>query len=332
MAEGNDFNPEEWASKFHLARNTTRALRREELMDLEILRSMTRQDINRLELSVGQSRALMCAVVSLGNTMKITDAEERATNGEEPEGREGAGERQQELEAAEANLDQWLAKEGEGQGATGGEPAAQPLLLYDPRMNLTVKAVKKKALQVIAFLPETVRARVNRRKKDRLVLSDSPGGTVSLKTQEVGQVYISIDEWGAANNRILAHMLREGDLGRGEVEYYLSYLTYVYELAPLYEWMSILEYDTRYREIQAQHGFTWGTMAPHLDTVLVARQQGGNQKGKTTGTLQKGDRGRQRQEKKSVVCRIFATKGTCPFGSDCIYRHDKAGTHPEKKE
>ena len=97
MAEGNDFNPEEWASKFHLARNTTRALRREELMDLEILRSMTRQDINRLELSVGQSRALMCAVVSLGNTMKITDAEERATNGEEPEGREGAGERPKSL-------------------------------------------------------------------------------------------------------------------------------------------------------------------------------------------------------------------------------------------
>ena len=89
---------------------------------------------------------------------------------------------------------------------------------------------------------------MNRRKKERLVLSQSPGVTVSFKVQDPGQVYISWDEWSAANHCVLAHMLREGDLPRADVEYYLAYLTYIYELVPLYEWTSILEFDTCYRE------------------------------------------------------------------------------------
>ena len=60
---------------------------------------------------------------------------------------------------------------------------------------------------------------MNRRKKERFVLSQSPGVTVFFKVQDPGQGYISWDEWSAANHRVLAHMLREGDLPRADVEY-----------------------------------------------------------------------------------------------------------------
>ena len=329
MAEGGDFQPEAWASKHHLNRNTTRALRREELLDVELLKVLTRRDINRLELSVGQARALICAVAAVGNPIQVTDEEERAEdeqNQAEQHGddEEEAGDLPLQLQKANEDLDRFLAQDADrpavavGPGAGGAGPVYPN---YDPRMNLTVKAVTKKAHQVISFLPEAVRTKINRRKRDRMVLSDSPGGTVSLKMQDGGQVYISWDEWSAANTRIMAHMLREGDLRRADVEYYLAYLTYIYELVPHYEWTSILEFDTRYREIQAQHGFPWGTLAPHLDTVLVAKKAMLGSKGKGSG-----DKQRVRSEDKNQICKMFATRGTCPFGAGCKYRHEKGAS------
>ena len=327
MAEGG-FSPEEWAAKHNLNRNTTRLLRREELLDEEVLKALTREDINRLELSIGQARALTSAVADLGNPIQVDqDGEDQVANDQEQEdvGQEAA--QLDLLVKAGRELDHLLAQGGEGatKSAKGG---AAPYHQYDPRMNLTVRAVTKKALQVVSFLPEAARTRVNRRKRDRLVLAESPGGTVSLKTEDAGQVYISWDEWSAANNRLLAHMLREGDLPRVDVEYYLAYLTYIYELVPNFEWTSILEYDTRYREIQAQHGFPWGTMAPHLDTILVAKKPVAALKGKPAG----GDRGRIRQEEKKQICKMFATRGSCPFGEACKYRHERGAAPLPKKD
>ena len=41
-----------------------------------------------------------------------------------------------------------------------------------------------------------------------------------------------------------------------------------------YDWQSILDFDVCYREIQAEHGFRWGTPAANLESlVLINRRQ-----------------------------------------------------------
>ena len=132
---------------------------------------------------------------------------------------------------------------------------------YDPLMHLTVKSSKRKALQIEQFLPEQVRARVNRKKKEQLTFTTTPLGGLTLKKDEPGTIYVTVAEWNGANMRLCSHMLKNGLIKESELIYYMAYTAMIADLTGRYEWASVLEYDVRYRELQAEHNFLWGT--PH---------------------------------------------------------------------
>ena len=131
-----------------------------------------------------------------------------------------------------------------------------------------------------------------------------------------------MEEWGAANCRLMNYLLQTQDLQRADVEFYLAYTAKVYDMAELYEWNSVLEYDYQYRELQTEHGFPWGTFAPHLDQKLLPKRYGNLPNWPKNNTQQPGRQGENR-DRAQQDCKLFkASKGTyCPFGDACKYRH-----------
>jgi hypothetical protein len=187
--------------------------------------------------------------------------------------------------------------------------------MHDPRMLLTVKASSRKAEKIVSFLPERVKERLQRRRRDKLTLTQAEDGTVSLKPNEQEAYAISMAEWGAANMRLLSHLLRKGDLAYKDVEFYLSYTMQIYELADKFEWPSIMEFDSRYRELQAEYNFHWGDMryVSQIQLLTPRRQPSSFPPRRTTNanTTSKED------------CKKWLASGgtSCPFGSGCRYIH-----------
>jgi hypothetical protein len=138
--------------------------------------------------------------------------------------------------------------------------------------------------------------------------------TIILKTEEE-HPYLGIymEEWGAANMRLMNILLTSGHLKRDDVEYYLAYTTRIFEFAEIYEWNSVLHFDYSYRELQSEHGFPWGTFSPHMELQIL---------------IPKRTRQNPEMPPKSLKedCRIFKAKGNCPFGSNCRYRHVRPQT------
>ena len=190
-----------------------------------------------------------------------------------------------------------------------------------------MKASTKKACQVTAFVPESVKQRLTKKCRENMRWSEGPDGTVSLKEDEFQQVYLTQAEWGAANVRLIHHLMLEGDLPRANIEDYLAYTVMIFEFATRYDWQSVLEFDARYREQQAQHGFRWGTAAIHLEALLLtcrrqvvspgaSKQQTGRKWGQT-GRVKAEDATGSAHE----ICRLYAAKGECPYRQKCRFRH-----------
>ena len=192
----------------------------------------------------------------------------------------------------------------------------------DPRAILTTKATSRKAVHITLFISERARKKRQNRRKEIVLSHSSPeSDRLVLKTDEDHPyARIAMEEWGAANCCLMNHLLLNQQLMRPDIEFYLAYTAKIYDMAELYEWYSILDYDYQYRELQAEHGFPWGTFAPHLDQRLVPRKQaGGPSKPYPQGQGYKGNSASLQQE-----CRLFkASKGTyCPFGETCKYKHN----------
>ena len=47
------------------------------------------------------------------------------------------------------------------------------------------------------------------------------------------------------------------------------YPVMIFDFATKYEWQSLLDFDVRYREQQAEHSFRWGTSAIQLESLLL---------------------------------------------------------------
>ena len=74
---------------------------------------------------------------------------------------------------------------------------------YDPHILLSAKATKKKAEKIISFLPERVKDRIQRARKDRMILTQGEDGAISVKSNDKETYCISMSEWGAANMRLM---------------------------------------------------------------------------------------------------------------------------------
>ena len=158
------------------------------------------------------------------------------------------------------------------------------------------------------------------------MLSQGQGAThdsdrLVLKTEEEHPyARIAMEEWGAANCRLMNFLMQEGKLARKDVEFYLAYTTKIFDLAELYEWHSVLDFDHQYRELQAAHAFPWGTFAPHLEQKLIPRRSNSNNNKIFNAATKTGS---PQPNQGQQECKLFkASRGTyCPFGEGCRYKH-----------
>ena len=123
---------------------------------------------------------------------------------------------------------------------------------------------------------------------------------------------VTLAQWFVANLAILYRLVEESKLHAGNILDYLSYTTKVCQLVQRYTLVSVLLYDREYRQLQARHGFRWGTNVPHFHTIhlqpRVVRQlhpdpvrvNKGNQKSSTPVSSMTLDG--------KVICKLYNSK------------------------
>ena len=359
------FEFQEWATRSGLNRKTTGAMVQEDMTTLLTLTTMSLQDMGHLEITRGQHSLIRHAVAALGNP-GITDpqapsiadgisvAPEITINERESIAEHGAP-ADHIMEAGAAFDRIWKRTESAPvplSAAHVAHPAATigytvPTGVHapkhgsgvDPRHALTIRAKSTKALKITDYVNRTVRERIAKKRKETLRLTETAAGTIQLKAEEdTYAIYLSQGEWAAANMCIMAHLLQSGELLREDVEYYMSYTAGIHNYTAKFEWQSIVEYDTQYREIQAEHQFMWGIAATYLEIqLLVPRQRiAVAQKGVYTAPNTKqqhpfhgSQHGTQHSasatatgQKTTVLCRLWANTGNCPY-NPCKFDHPK---------
>lgn len=302
-----EFSFEEWAAKLKLSRQVTQTLRKEELTSRDTIKLLTERDLKEMSLPIGAIKLILVSISEWNSDGSIP-----AKEGSE---KRDKNEKSDEviLDGAGKTLDDLLNLSDNPGPKT--QPFAHSSPFMDPRTILTMRATNKKTVHITQFLTEeTKRRRQNRRQKEFVLRSGRVDQeTLVLKTdEEHPYLGIFMDEWGAANMRVLNHLLSTGQLKRDDIEFYLAYTTKIFEFAKSYEWNSILNFDFNYRELQAEHGFRWGTFSPHMEMQsLVPKRPKHPQQPQVQPQTYKED------------CRIFKAKGSCPFGDKCRYKHSK---------
>ena len=192
-------------------------------------------------------------------------------------------------------------------------PNTEPFGHMDPRTILTLKSQSTKAVHITQFLTEQSKRRRQAKRREFIIKTSSKDTESLVFKADDDHPYLGIyiEEWGAANMRLLNHLLATNQIKRKDIEFYLAYTTKIYEFAEKYEWNSVLSYDYTYREIQAEHDFMWGTFSPHMELQLLVP--------KRTRPVQTG--GKTANTGPTEDCRIFKAKGSCPFNENCRYRH-----------
>jgi len=340
MAESQDeFNFEDWATENGLSRRTSKYLRDEELTTPKLISLITEKDLVMFPLPLGQKKTIQAAIDAFQDATgtpprpspDVTAASEVLGSAETAE---------ENATAADAvNMDNLrLTKDILDGGKTFDEllnlTSRQPEYVskpaftqFDPRAILTVKASQRKALHITDFLSErTKKRRQSRRRGLVLTASDSDKDRLVLKSDDDHPYSgIRMDEWGAANCRVMNALIGKQLLSRGDVEYYLAYTARIFEFAAKYDFESVLDYDHQYRELQAEHEFQWGTTSPDMELrILVDKQNAARgprryrdqEPWAPQGVKNTGQTGIHVQE-----CKLFKARGYCPFGDKCRYSH-----------
>lgn len=331
-----NFNFAKWCQASSLDKTSVKLLKDNGLNEEQTLLLLKPKDLTVLQLSLGQELLLSQALQEMGakHFQEVSDPKSAASVAEDDNHDD---EDQDEVETATANKelpkDPLLVAGAELDALLGGVSLAQPNQhdgsnwtpktldpapvtdAYDPRILLTAKSSSgRKAEKIYNFLPEKVQQRIQRRKRERMVLSQCEDGRISLLQNDEEQYNISISEWGAANMKLMAHLLSKGDLQRCQVEYYLSYTMQVFQLADSYDWNSVLMFDSRYRDLQAAHNFLWGDMRMALQLQLLTPKRfhpsGQSQPSKGAANPK-------------VECKMWnnSNGSYCAYGTSCRFLH-----------
>ena len=332
-----NFNFDAWTLENRLSRESCNALKTLQLTDYDCLMAIKSGEMKRAGLQLGQEIYFRMGLAKLGNpnfqesqdqvtaapTPRASTQEENraeALTGEDRGSQEETGDGDgsnsvaDDLLDAGAKLDALLKGSSDVNGLLAAQKPTPVISTYDPRILLTAKSAQKKAEKIVNFLPEKVKERIQKSRRERMILTHQQDGTISIKNNDQEFYSISMSEWGAANMRLMSYLLETGALHRDHVEYYLSYTMQVFELADIYEWSSVLHFDTRYRDLQAEHGFVWGDMRLSMQMQLLVPK-----------SVQHGKpRPNKYPARPEEDCKKWlATGGHCPFGTKCKYVHRK---------
>ena len=289
-----NFKFKEWAKDHNLNKDTTKLLNTQCLQEYESLVLVTMEDLRATGIAIGQLALLRKALSTIGN-VNFTAKEKKSNQGEVADEPEVFADAVEGLPSTTDSSDTEvnLMSAGKPKLRPGqGKALPAPLLTagkvlddlmdsldsnmqldatsiplnssatqdYDPRVHLTLKAASKKVVKIYHFLPTKVKDRIQRSRRDRLYVTAGEEGAVTMHQRDPEQYHISPAEWNAANMRVMGHLLNTGELKRQDVELYMSYTVQINDMVDVYEWASILHFDARYREMQAEHGFRWGDL------------------------------------------------------------------------
>ena len=197
---------------------------------------------------------------------------------------------------------------------TGYVDPAPNISHYDPRAILVMRASSNKTIHITSFLSEETKKRLRNKRQQYLV---QQGESLTMKVRdEHPYAGISILEYGAANMRLMNHLLRSGKLSRDKVEYYLAYTTLIFELGDKYEWRDVLNFDFQYRERQEEIGFEWGAMVSIMELQLLS-----GSKSRNNLPIDKPKWIPRGGKLKVEICRNFANTGQCNYGENCKFKH-----------
>lgn len=293
-----------FANECNLNKKTRDSLIAKAKQTREALVCLTPAEINKLKLPRNQVNSLSMGIKLL--QLETREALQAASN-------QVTQAANNQAERGTSNLTMLLnaASNDEDQVKTGGPYA----LGFDPRAVLVLKSRNNKAVHITEFLPEHVKRR--RTPKNYRVTQSASNDVQFTTEQETTYAGISVDEWGAANMRLLNYLLSSEKMKYRDVDYYHAYTTQIFDFAGRYSWASVLAFDQQYREMQAQNGFPWGTFAPQLELLLLQPKASA-----APGTSRPYDA--------TEECKMFKARGSCPFGQRCKYRHGRrADDKPE---
>jgi hypothetical protein len=302
-----EFDFSEWVDYFGLNTKSAKTLQKAGLTDYNALVGVDENDMEALGLPISQFKCLRAAVDSIRPKISHKETPRKAKTAKgaikthqpspDPPKPKSAGKGKQ-----QDHLATLLAVQ-QSQQSSDDESDYNPLTsehqgaYFDPRAVLTVKARKAEVTHIIDFLTEDV---IRRRR-------------LANKNEENAYFNISMEEWGAANCRLMSYLLQQGKLSRKDIDYYLAYTTKIYDMASKFTWQSILFFDRQYREVQAEFNMQWGTFAPQLEYQLLQPKANPNAPRRTP---QLATASRLQEE-----CRNFRSKGVCSYGDNCKFRH-----------
>lgn len=211
---------------------------------------------------------------------------------------------------------------------------------YNPCDTMYIKSIEDKTLHVMDFLTDDVKSRVIRKRREKLhIYRDQSGALVAPQDEPISYLGLSGEEWACASLRLFFHMVFIGTTTRDQCEPYMSYTVTTLELGKHYEWNSVLNYDARYREMQARTHCVWGTMGEQLQTQLCIPKNRFAHQDRRAPPRNYSNPGwnrvhnntyQGRSEKSADMCRQWAL-GHCPFGEErCKFSHVNT-VHPTPK-
>ena len=319
--ENRVFNFEEWCTSNGLTKKTFQALQKEDIVTENLLSTLTEGDMATLGVTLGQRKALRTAIKNIQKNFTSQDSVAELQQALSNEVDDGCLNSSRKITLADIRNGAALADAGkhfhelflsdslQNQPPSSSLPTthAEHFACLDPRLTLTIKAHKKKAAHITDFLTERTKKRRQSQKKELIV--DTEQRLVVRTDDQHPYSGIRMEEWVAANCRLMNYLLQTGALPRQDVEFYLAHTVNVMEYAERYSWESVLDFDHQYRELQAEHSFPWGTYPPYMEAKMEPRAQ------RSMTAL---------QQHAMPECKQFKARGHCTFGKTCKYRHTQS--------
>ena len=211
------FNFGIWEDNHHLNRKTCTVLHQQDMDTLPALKLVQAEDLAPLGLTTGQRRLAVAAIEGLQidetrdiPPVVVTDQEEGLAKEPISTDIHATG-----LLEAGKEFDDFF----KGDANQVRDCRDTRKMFLDPRTILTIKAQSKKVVHITQFLSEkTKKRRSSRRKEIVLSASGSSSDNIVIKTEDEHPYSgIFLDEWGAANCRLMNHLINVGQLDRKDI-------------------------------------------------------------------------------------------------------------------